>query len=653
MKTILLNICFTFLGLVIFNSSLKAQKEIKQADQQFELFNYIKAIDLYEQAYKKKETLHAAERLAQAYRLNNDYKQAESWYAIVVNLPDSKPENVLNYAKVLQSNSKYTEAKAAYQKYIGLAKDGNPAQQNIWIASCDSALKWMKNPTKIDIVNQKKLNSSQSDWAAVPYQGGIVFTSDRSNAKVNEQTKRPFLRFDGMVLPDKKVYGWTGNGYLKLYFKSGNTDSLSLFPINAGTNYHIGSASFTADGNTVFFTLTQIPGKIKRLKNKPSTINVELYSSSKDAKGIWETPKAFQYNNVASYSVGDPNISADGKRLYFASNMPGGAGGSDLYYCVKNDDHTWSAPVNLRTVNTAGNERSPVIGPNGTFYFSSDGYVGMGGLDVFKAQQNNGNMDHIENLKYPFNSPQDDFGFSLDNQGTLAFLSSNRTEGLGQDDIYSIQIPPAIKLRLIGKVLDIKTNKPIPNALVVLSKIDGGILKVETDQTGDFSFNLDQEANYTLAGVKTGFLADIKELTTAGLTTSTVLEKNLYLGAIELNKAIRIDNIYYDFDKWNIRPDAAEELDKLVKILKDNPTIWIELGSHTDSRGKDAYNLTLSQKRAESAVQYIISRGIDKNRITARGYGETQLLNRCENGVPCSEAEHQLNRRTEFKIVKY
>jgi peptidoglycan-associated lipoprotein len=333
--------------------------------------------------------------------------------------------------------------------------------------------------------------------------------------------------------------------------------------------------------------------------------------------------------------------------------MPGGAGGSDIYYCTKNNDNTWSAPVNLRAVKTAGNERSPVSGPNSNFYFSSDGYIGMGGLDVYKAQVSNETIDHIENLKYPFNSPQDDFGFSLDQQGNIAFLSSNRTEGMGQDDIYSLKIPPVIRLRLIGKVLDTRTNNPIPNALVVLSKIDGGILKVETDETGAFDFKLDQESNYTLAGVKTGFLADVKELTTAGLNTSTVLEKNLYLGVIELNKAIRIDNIYYDFDKWNIRADAAAELDKLVKILKDNPTIWIELGSHTDSRGKDAYNLTLSQKRAESAVQYIISRGIDKNRITARGYGETQLLNRCANGVPCSEAEHQLNRRTEFKIVKY
>jgi peptidoglycan-associated lipoprotein len=653
MKTILRNILFTIFGLLSFGIRVQAQHQLKQADKQFELFNYIKAIDLYEQAYQKKASLHAAERLATAYRLNNDYKQAESWYAIAINLPESPAENVLAYARVLQNNAKYTEAKAAYQQYIGLAKDVNPTQHNIWLNSCDSALKWMKQPERIEIINQRALNSAQSDWAAVPYQGGIVFTSDRSNVAANQKTSRPFLRFDGTTLPDKKVYGWTGNGYLKLYYQAGKADSIVALPLPTGTNYHVGSASFTANGNTVFFTLTQIPGKIKRLKNKPSTINVELYSSVKNADGTWSKPIAFPYNDAANYSVGDPYISADGKLLYFASNMPGGAGGSDLYLSEQNADGTWTTPLNLRVLNTTGNERSPVAGLNGDFYFSSDGYIGMGGLDVYKATQNKGTFENIQNLKYPLNSPQDDFGFSLDNQGTIALLSSDRSEGLGQDDIYSLKAAPVIHLRLIGKVLNKKTNLPIANSLVVLSQIDGGILKVETDATGNFDFKLNLESDYTLAGVKTGFLADVKQLNTFGLKTSTVIEKNLYLDAIELNKAIRIDNIYYDFDKWNIRPDAAEELDKLVKTLKENPTIWIELGSHTDSRGKDAYNLNLSQKRAESAVQYIISKGIERNRITARGYGETQLLNRCANGVNCTEAEHQLNRRTEFKIVKF
>jgi peptidoglycan-associated lipoprotein len=653
MKTIIRNIIFGFIGLLLFNTGLKAQSQLKLADKQFELFNYIKAIDLYEQSYRKNETLYAAERLAKAYSLINDYQQAESWYAIVSKFPDSKPESLLSYAKVLQNNAKYSEAKNMYLKYIGLAKDISPGQQKNWIASCDSALKWMKNPEKLEIVNQKDLNTSQSDWAAVSYDDGIVFTSDRNTKVVNQKKRRPFLRFDGTVLPDKRVYGWTGNGYLKLYFKSGKVNEIIKFPVQAGTDYHIGSASFTADGNTMFFTLTQIPGKIRKVKKQPSTINVELYSSTKGANGIWGKPIAFPYNNSAKYSVGDPFVTADGKQLYFSSNMPGGVGGSDIYLSIQDKEGGWGTPINLRSVNTEGNERSPVVGLNSDFYFSSDGYIGMGGLDVYKGNLINETVERIENLKYPFNSPQDDFGFSLGHNGAITFLSSNRTEGFGQDDIYRIKQAPVINLRLKGKVINKNTNLPMANVLVVLSKTNGGVLKVETDATGNFDFNLSKESEYALAGVKRGFLADVKDVNTLGIVTSTVIEKDLYLGVIELNKAIRIDNIYYDFDKWNIRPDAAEELDKLVKTLNENPTIWIELGSHTDSRGKDAYNLNLSQKRAESAVQYIISKGIDKNRITARGYGETQLVNRCANGIECTVEEHQQNRRTEFKIVKF
>lgn len=653
MKNILSQILISCFVIMVCNTPLMAQNKIKAADQQFELFNYIKAIDLYEQAFKTKESLHVAERLATAYRLTNEYKQAESWYALLIKMPESKSENILNYAKVLQNNAKYTEAKKQYLNYFSKNKTISSQQQNIWLASCDSALKWMNHPEKTEVMNQKAWNSKQSDWAAVPYQGGIVFTSDRTIAPVKQNNKRSFLRFDGTVWPNKETYGWTGNSYLKLYHKTEGTDSLRLFPIPKSTNYHIGSASFTADGNTVFFTLTQLPKKIKKIKNQPATIHVEIYSSSKDATGGWTKPTPFTYNNASAYSVGDPFISPDGKTLYFSSDMPGGFGGSDIYSSTQTEDGKWTSPLNINTVNTAGHERSPVLSNNGVFFFSSDGRIGMGGLDIYKGRMTDFSVDRIENLRYPFNSPQDDFGFSLDQEGSLLFLSSNRIEGLGQDDIYSLKNAPVIQLKLIGKVLDKKSNLPIANALVALSKVDGGILKVETDETGSFKFDLSQESNYTLLGVKTGFLADSKELNTLGLTSSTVIEKNLYLEAIELNKPIRIDNIYYDFDKWNIRPDAALELNKLVKVLKDNPTIWIELGSHTDSRGKDAYNLNLSQKRAESAVQYIISSGIDKNRITARGYGETQLINHCSNGVECSIEEHQENRRTEFKIVKY
>ncbi|TCD12077.1 flagellar motor protein MotB [Pedobacter frigidisoli] len=652
MKKVLIGACFLAYCLFALSFSANAQYVIKDADKQYELFNYSKAIDLYEQAYKKKESLHAAERLANAYAYTNNYKQAESWFAIASKMPESKPENILGYAKALQNNSKYSEAKVQYLNYIDKKKDVSENQQAVWIASCDSALKWMKYPKKVELINQKALNSPQSDWGAVNYLGGIVFTSDRANSGLESKESTPFLKFDGAKIPDKKVYGWTGNGYLKLYFKASPADSVLLFPIKAGTKYHVGSASFTADGNTLYFTLTRIADELERLKKQPTTVNVEIFSSKKAADGTWSEPVSFAYNDVNKYSVGDPFISTDGQSLYFSSNMPGGKGGTDIYVSEKTNAGEWGKPVNLEEANTQGNERSPVFDGKNNFYFSSDGRVGMGGLDVFEALRTGAGIGQIENMGYPFNSPQDDFGFSLNEKGGIVYLSSNRDGGLGSDDIYSLDEKMILAFKLEGQVFNKATNQPIAGALVTLAKVNGSSIKAETDDNGSYKFDLAKESEYNVSAEKTNYRSDVENLATIGLTTSELLKQNLFLETIVLNKAIKLENIYYDFDKSNIRPDAAVELDKLVKIMKDNPTIWIELGSHTDSRGNDQYNQWLSQSRANSAVQYIIDRGIEKNRISAKGYGESQLLNKCTNGVKCTDAAHQLNRRTEFKIVK-
>jgi peptidoglycan-associated lipoprotein len=363
-------------------------------------------------------------------------------------------------------------------------------------------------------------------------------------------------------------------------------------------------------------------------------------------------PVPFIYNKVNAYSVGDPFITPDGKKLYFASNMPGSFGGTDIFYVEKTGEDAWGIPVNVKEINTPGNERTPYLDGNNNFYFSTDGRVGMGGLDIYQMVDENSGEHRIINMGYPVNSPQDDFAFNVNATTGLAYLSSNRTGGLGSDDIYNLDNKMVFAFKLTGKVYDKKTNLPVTNAIVTLSKQSGAPLKVETDKTGAFNFSLDKETDFILTGEKTNYRSDVANLTTRGLLGSSALKKDLFIEPVEIDKAIRLENIYYDFDKWNIRADAAVELDKLVAIMNDNPTIWIELGSHTDSRGKDAYNQMLSQKRAQTAIEYIISKGINKNRITAKGYGETQLLNKCGNGVSCSEEDHQLNRRTEFKITK-
>lgn len=642
-------ICISAILLMMYLPA-RSQYVLNEADAQYNLFNYIKAIDLYEQAYGKKNSLHAAERLADSYSQTRNYKEAESWAAIAAAMPESKPDHTLLYAKSLISNNKYAEAKVQFRKYLDLKKDVSPAQQNLWLQSCDSAVRWMQHPAAVTVQNKKELNTPFSDWGAVLNNGLVTFTSDRGIRNDTQKGgAKPILKFDTGKTPDRNVYGWTGNAYLRLYEfqKTGTTDSLGLFPFDAGTDYHVGAASFTADGAEMYFTLTRIPKDLKYGKGGLATVNVEIYSSKKAADGKWSKPVPFKYNQANTYSVGDPFISKDGKTLYFVSNMPGGKGGTDIYSVQKDGSGEWSAAQNISVLNTAGNERSPSLDEAGNFYFSTDGLAGMGGLDVFKASVQGNSYGQPMNQGYPINSPQDDFAFNM-YTATAGYLSSNRVDGVGSDDIYSItrQIIQAIKLE--GRVYNKKTGLPLSAALVTLKGNNGETMKVSTDESGYYSFKIEKDVSYHVLAEKTNFRS-----ADTTFVTQISLVKDFYLIPVEINKPIRLENIYYDFDKANIRPDAAVELDKLVKIMQDNPTMWIELGSHTDSRGNDEYNQWLSQRRANSAVQYIIDRGISKNRITAKGYGESQLLNRCANGVKCSEAEHQLNRRTEFKIVKY
>ncbi|SER00762.1 OmpA family protein [Pedobacter rhizosphaerae] len=652
MKKLTIGICLSAYCMLATGLSVKAQYVIKDADKQFELYNYTKAIPLYEEAYKKKASLHAAERLAQAYTQINNYPQSESWYAIATKLPKSGPENVLGYARALQHNAKFSEAKAQYLNYGDLNKGIAPKLLAGWAASCDSAIKWMRNPKQVVINNDKKLNSQQSDWGAVRFGQSIVFTSDRIDSSRQYKNNKGFLWFDGSKEPDKKRYGGSGNAYLKLYVNDLKTDSIHLFPVDAGIDYHVGPASFTADGKTMFFALTRIPDVLAKSKNKTATVNVEIYSSTIDADGKWTEPVSFKYNNVSEYSVADPFVSSDGQSLYFSSNMPGGKGGADIYVSLKTDAGDWGKPTNLSDLNTEGNERTPVFDSKNNLYFSSDGWIGMGGLDIFRALRSGSGIGRVENLGYPINSPKDDFSFSIDAGDGLAYFSSDRDGGLGSDDIYTIDNKIIAVYQLEGTVYNSKTGQAVSGATVTLEKVNGGAVLIETDDNGGYKFNLAKDTEYNVKAQKTAYRVDIENLATIGLTSSEVITQDLHITPIELYKGVRLDNIYYDFDKWDIRKDAALELDNLVKILQENPTIWIELGSHTDSRGKDSYNLTLSQKRAEAAVEYLISKGIERSRLEARGYGETVPLNKCKNGVECSDAEHQLNRRTEFKITK-
>lgn len=645
-KLLILIALFAMLCQTLFAQSLKSK-----GDEQYGLYNYVKASEYYQQAYKEKKDYYYAHQLGNCFRLMNNYKFAESWFAEALKYPQYSAEDQLYYAEALRNNSKYAEAKVAYKQYSIKSSMGVDAQQ-LWIGSCDSAVAWMQKPESYIISNYRRINSPGSDFGLVPFKDNkYVFCSDNKDY-INGKSSKPFLKLDiAAEKVSKDTYGWTGRGYLTLFETSESDSSIKPLFIDVDKQtYHIGSPSFTEAGDEMFYTVTRMVKKPGNgFKNEPYTIKLEIYSRNLKSNSQWGDPVPFRFNNSLEYSVGDPFVTPNGKYLYFCSDMPGGLGGTDLYYSERALDGTWGTPQNLGgVINTPGNERFPRLTIDNTFYFSSDGRIGMGGLDIYRSKVTDKGFIRPESLKYPINSSQDDFAiyFTSNESG---YFSSNREGGLGDDDIYVFAVLEEM-ITVKGLVLDKITKQPLVNAVVTLKNTSTGeIIKTLTDDKGNYSAKLDKNSHFDILVDKSNFIAQGgNKISSKDLTDLTWL-----LDPIQLNVGIRIENIYYNFDKWDLRTDAKAELNKLVKLMKENPTMEIELGSHTDSRGNDTYNLKLSQKRAQSVVNYLISNGIEKYRLTAKGYGETELVNGCANGVPCSEQEHQQNRRTEFKITRY
>lgn len=640
---------------ILFLVHANAQYVLKQAKDQDSLYNYVRAIPLYEKAYKKKPTAGAARGAARAYDKQRNFVLAESWYAKLVALKDHTPQDELHYAESLISNGKYSEAKAVLLKLDTSEIAVNDTLLSRMIAGCDSAVYWNANPMAGKLINLEKLNSAQSDWSAINYNGKIIFASDRPTKL---KKKQPFFRNTNL---SPLTYGWTGDSYQHIYSGDAN-DSASIAMFDTAIikeYYHSAVASFTADGKEMFFAITRYVKKKAKFVGveHPYILNIEIYYTALDSvKNKWQEPKRFPYNDILQNSVGDPFIAPDGKTLYFVSDAAwNNKGGTDIYYCKRISDTSWEEPVNMGdSINTPGNERTPFFDNKGNLYFASDGHTGMGGLDIYKATPDgNGNWT-VVNAGAPINSPQDELTpfFTKNYRG---YFASNRLSGKGSDDIY--RFDPALIFRLEGEVLYVKTNEPIGNAEVTLTNHNTNTpVKVVTGADGTFSFILDSVTAYQLAALKPGYTPSATEsLTTVGLEESTVIHKTLYLDLIPPPPpppvpVTTIEPIYYNFDKSNIRPDAINPLDHIVQLMIENPGWKLEISSHTDSRGSDSYNMKLSQRRAASVMKYLAEHGIDVNRLTAQGFGETRLVNNCSNGVPCSAAAHQLNRRSEFVV---
>jgi outer membrane protein OmpA-like peptidoglycan-associated protein/tetratricopeptide (TPR) repeat protein len=651
-------------SLVLGGTALVGCQTTRKADRLYENFAYALAIDEYQSVFAQKTPgLKGAQKLAESYRLTGRTKEAEEWYAKVVAMPEADPINTFYYAEALRSNGKYFEAKTQYQNY-GRLVPAQAAKANAMAQASDVALKLLEELPSAIVVNETSLNSGNADFSPTVYGNGILFTSDRGS------------NVSGSQDIDAGTYGWTGRPYLQMFYAERNEDSTWQMPQVAGSTlnsvYHDGPAVLDSANSTLYFTRTHmVKMKQKDVNADPTSwvkksltneyVNrLEIFTARYQGSA-WTDVTPFAYNKAAEYSVGHPAISPDGQVLYFVSDKPGGLGETDIYFSELQGNGAWGQPVNAGDkINTAGKEMFPAFDQTGALYFSSDTHSGLGALDVFRVTGSRASWSKPENLLAPVNSPKDDFGMvfmrnAVDTQ--VGYLSSNRDSENGSDDIYSFKllsnavllVSTLERVQVTGKP---STTQPLADVRLKLSlkATPQDSTVAFSDRNGTYKFGVKKGNAYDLLGDKLGFLTKSVVVNIDTLTQSDTTRVTLIFDRSQKEQIIALDNIYYDLDKWDIRPDAALELDKLLRTLQDNPSLKIELGSHTDSREGLGYNQVLSERRAQSAVEYLVGQGIARNRLTWKGYGDTSLLNRCADGVECTEDEHQKNRRTEFKI---
>jgi peptidoglycan-associated lipoprotein len=612
---------------------------MSKGDKQFARGQYELAIPLYKaDVAKGKGAAISNFRIGEAYRLSNRIEESEPFYKAALDGGVKNADAGFRYAEALKANGKYDEAAAQFASYATsggnrtLAARADIESKN---AAASKAVASIKN--KYDVMPVDALNSAGSDFGGtmVAGTGDFVFASGREGKKYlgnGENFNHLYaIKFDNAA-------AMTGGTVRKLEG-----------PFNT-ENKHEASATYTPDGKTMVFARSNDG-------SKKGYLSVDLWISYLKA-GAWSEPVLANINDRTADDF-SPAFAPDGTTLYFASSRKGGQGGNDLYKATLGPNGRFSPAENLgESINTAGNDNFPGVAPDGTLYFASDGRPGLGKLDLFMVKGG-----QPVNLGADVNSTADDFAPvpMADNTG---LFSSNRAGGKGSDDEYMFKKKP---LKLVtfyadGTVLEhddkAKTTVPVAGATVTVTSANGQRQTATSGPDGKFSLKLDSVTSYNLLGERAGDFSSRATLSTVGrkpsqdalpnLTNDIQLPVTLTLNKIILAKAIEVKDILYDYNKFNIRPDAAIRLDTLVQTLVDNPKISIELSSHTDQRGKDAYNLKLSQQRAQAAVDYIVSKGIAKTRITAKGYGETRPIVL----KPTTEEEYQRNRRTEFKVTR-
>ncbi|WP_333878494.1 OmpA family protein [Flavobacterium sp.] len=623
-------------------------KKESKGNKEYEKYAYIDAIKTYERIYERGyKTPEMLLKIGNSYYFNAELEKAHKWYdELYATSQEQEPEFFYRYAQTLRAVKDYPKADAMMAKFN--EKSGNDSRAKIFSKKRDYLAEIKKNSGRYKIENAG-INSKYSDYGPAYLGEKVIFTSARDTGNFS-----------------KRIHTWTGQYFTNLYSSNmsedGSLSAVDKFGKKINTKYHEDTPAFTKDGKTVYFTRNNYLDGRGFDANKVTLL--KIYRANLDSEGKWIniTPLPF---NSDSYQAAHPALSPDEKTLYFASDMPGTRGQSDLFRVKINEDGSFGTPENLGdAINTEGRETYPFISADDELYFASDGQPGLGGLDIFITRiPKDGSLKFKEvlNVGEEANSSKDDFGLIINTKTKRGFLSSNRDGGQGSDDIYKFleTRPIFCDQILFGVVTDEDTKAVLPNTkLVLFDEKFNKLQETVSDAEGKYEFKEVEcgKKYYVNASLED---YETKESSVIIGTESGKTELNIELKTKvcrakvgdDIADCFKINIIYFDLDKWNIRPDAAVDLAKLLDVLNQNPSMKINIRSHTDSRASHAYNAKLSDRRAKSTRNWLIKNGIAADRLTAEGLGETELVNKCSDGVKCTEQEHQLNRRSEFIIT--
>ncbi len=644
------------ISLVVSYTALAQEKRLEKANESFDQYAFVDARKIYlDVARNGYASADLYKKLGDSYYFNAELEESVKWYEELVNGYSDQidPEYLFRYSQSLKSVERYDDADKAMEQFNNVTGTDQRAE---YFVSTRDYLKFIEMQSGRYKLKKLYINSRFSDYApSFNNQGQLVFASSRGGE-------------NGMI---KTLHEWNEMPFLDLYASDliGDRKILTTPEKIKGkinTRFHESSTSFSKDGTTVYFTRNNYTKK-KLGSNSKGTILLKLYRAKLEGEK-WVDIEELPFNSD-EYSVAHPALSADEKKLYFASDMPDSKGLSDLYVIDINEDGTFGVPKNLgNKINTEGRETFPYVSDSGQLYFASDGHVGLGGLDIFVAVPENRGFSIPYNVGKPINSSEDDFTFVLNEETKIGYFSSNRHGGKGNDDIYRFrqtkELITSCTQYVNGVLTDANTREILPESdVLLLDSNNNELSRTVTDSKGNYKFEVACETSYIVRGSKSGYSpTEAPLITNVALEYTHQLPLQLGKGGLsgqevrpgdDLARILKLQIIYFDLDKSFIRSDAEVELQKIIATLKQYPKLKIDVRSHTDSRATDDYNMYLSERRARSTIKYITEKGgIDASRISGRGYGETSLINSCANGIDCNEKQHQVNRRSEFIIIQ-